>query len=341
MSRLVHLGGYLALVVTAGALLAGSLFAPAELSTGTVGVQLGVALTAAVAGALEFRSTSVIRQTRRKTIEHEGPFGVAGFDRSDVFDALAVVAGAVVTYALSVSAGFGPVLASALVGVAVGLALPNVGAPAYCGSFVGMASPAVFGSLEYVALAGVVAALGYVAATESFGGVGGKLGTLALFGCATTAAAVGLEYTDPGTPQWDLAHLVVPVAAIGAVVTVLLSVRLELGAVVGSGLVGIGAGLGFPLALPELGPTLATVAFCASFVGMSSTERLTDGRHVALAGGLCGLVFLAVAPAFAGAGGKLGTTAFVACIAVIGGLELHGRVVSVVKRIVGSGETTA
>lgn len=328
MYRLAQLGGYLALVMTAGALLAGSLLAPIELSTGTIGVQLGIALIAAVAGVVEHRRVV-------------GVFETAGFDRSDASNSLAVVAGAVVTYVLSVFAGFGPVLASALVGVAVGLARPQIGAPAYCGSFVGMASPAVFGSLEYVTIAGLVAGLGYVATTETFGGVGGKLGTLALFGCATTAAVVGLEYSDPAAPQWELAHLIVPVAAVGAAVTVLLSVNLELGAVVGSGLVGIAAGLGFPLAVPEFGATLATVAFCASFVGMSSPERLAGVRHVGFAGGVCGLVFLVVTPAFAGAGGKLGTIAFLSCATVLGGLEVHEHVMSGVEAVVGDGETTA
>ncbi|MXV64485.1 hypothetical protein GS429_20910 [Natronorubrum sp. JWXQ-INN-674] len=310
MYRPAQLAGYFALVLTAGALLVNSATAPVSLSTGTVGVQIGLVLTAAVAGVVEHR---------RELSQFETP----GFDRSDGIDALAVVAGAVVTYALSVSAGLGPVLASALVGLLVGLTIPEVGAPAYCGSFVGMASPAVFASLEFVALAGVVAGLGFVASTESFGGVGGKLGTLALFGCVTTAAIVGLDYTSAGPPQWELVSTIVPVAVLGAVATVVLSVRLELGAVIGSGVVGVAAGVAFPLAAPELGTTLAAAAFCASFVGMSSVERLGGIAHIALVGGLSGFVFLAVTPAFDGAGGKLGTVAFVSCIGLIGALELR------------------
>lgn len=319
MYRSAQLCGHVALLLTAGALLASSVLAPVEIPRGTVGVQIGIVLVAAVAGVVE----------HRRELE---PFETTGFDRSDGLDALAVVAGAVVTYALSVYAGLGPVLASALVGLFVGLTIPNVGTAAYCGSFVGMASPAVFGSLEYVAVAGAVAGLGFVATTESFGGVGGKLGTLALFGCATTAALVGLDFTDAGAPEWSLVSVVVPVAVVAAVATVVLSVRLEWGAVVGSGLVGVVAGVAFPLAFPDLGTTLATVAFCASFVGMSSTDRLEHASHVALAGALCGLVFLAVTPAFAGAGGKLGTTAFVSCIGLIGAKELHETAIERIDR---------
>ncbi|MCU4926426.1 hypothetical protein OB905_10575 [Halobacteria archaeon AArc-dxtr1] len=313
MYRSTQLAGYFALLLTAGALLVGSVVAPGQPSIGAVGLLFGTVLAGALAGGVE----------RRRSFDQ---FDAPGFERTDAVDALAVTFGAVITYVLSVSAGLGPVLASALVGLGAGVALPRVAAPIYCGSFVGMASPAVFGSIAYVALAGLVAGVGFLAATESFGGVGGKLGTLALFGCATTAALVGLDYADAGAPQWDLLSLAVPVAVVGAVATVLLSVRLELGAVVGSGLVGVVAGAAFPLLAGELGATMAAVAFCASFVGMSSPERLPGAVGVAAAGGLSGVVFLAVTPAFEGAGGKLGTVAFVSCIALIGAIELRDAV---------------
>ncbi|ELY41009.1 hypothetical protein [Natronorubrum tibetense] len=310
MYRSAQFAGYLALLLTAGTLLVGAVLAPTEMPIGTTGIQLGILLTAAVAGVIE----------HRRELE---AFETPAFDRSDAAAGLAVVVGAVVTYALSVYAGIGPVLASALVGLAAGLAVPRVGAPVYCGSFVGMASPAVFGSLESVALAGVVAGLGFVATTESFGGVGGKLGTLAMFGCLATAALLGLDFAEAGAPQWEFAHLIVPVAVAGAVATVVLSVRLEWGAVVGSGAVGVAAGVAFPLAVPEFGSTLAAVAFCASFVGMSSADRLGGALAVGVAGGLSGVVFLLVAPAFEGSGGKLGTIAFVSCIGLLGALELR------------------
>ncbi|ELY45199.1 hypothetical protein [Natronorubrum sulfidifaciens] len=325
MYRPAQFGGYVALLLTAGALLAGSLVASVELPTGTVGVQVGLVLTAAVAGVLEHKRLL-------------GPFETTGFDRADVTNALAVVAGAVVTYVLSVHAGFGPVLASALVGLLAGLALPRIDVPAYCGSFVGMASPVAFPSLESVVLAGLIAGLGFVATTETFGGVGGKLGTLAFFGCLTAAAFVGLEFDAAGAPQWDLVSLIVPVGAAGAAATVVSSVRLEWGPVVGSAVVGVVAGVVFPLAVPELGATLAAVAFCASFVGMSNPARLSLGA-VVLAGGLCGVVFLVVTPAFPGAGGKLGTTAFVSCLAVLGGRELYDGVVSVLSWVRKTAET--
>ncbi|SIR67351.1 hypothetical protein [Natronorubrum thiooxidans] len=325
MYRPVQFAGYVALLLTAGTLLVGSLAAPVETPPEMVGAQAGLVFIAAAAGVLEHKRV-------------RGPFKTTGFDRADAINALAVVAGAVVTYVLSVHADLGPVLAAALVGLVAGLALPRIDVPAYCGSFVGMASPVVFPSLEAVALAGLIAGLGFVATTETFGGVGGKLGTLAFFGCLTAAAFVGIDFAPAGTPQWNLVSLVVPVAAAGATATAVSSVRLEWGPVVGSAVVGVVAGVAFPLALPELGGTLAAVAFCASFVGMSNPKRLSLGS-VVLAGGLCGLVFLAVTPSFPGAGGKLGTTAFVSCIAVLGGRELYDGVVDVLSWVRDTAET--
>ncbi|ELZ05159.1 hypothetical protein [Natrialba aegyptia] len=319
MYRPVQFAGYVALLLTPAALLVSAVAGLPALSAGSLGVQVGIVLTL---------TGTVTAAAERDRVIDEFALDAAGFDRTDGIDVVAVTVGALVTYGASVGAELGPVLASALVGLAAGLALPRVAVPLYCGSFVGMASPAVFPGPEFVAVAGLLAGLAFVATAESFGGFGGKLGTIALFGCTTTVACLGLEYGATSAPAWDLVPIVVPVAAVAAVATVVLSLHLELGAVVGSALVGTVAGIAFPFlfALAELGTTLATVAFCASFVGMSSTERLATAGHVGVAGGLCGLVYLAVMPSVAGAGGKLGTTAFVSCIALVGLEEVRDAV---------------
>jgi len=304
----VQLAGYVALLVTPAVLLLGAIRAPAALPNGTLSVQLGIVLAGSVVAASERRRLSRIDATE--------------FDRTDAVDVLAVAVAAVVTYGLSVHAGLGPVLASALVGLVAGVGLAEIDGAAYCGSFVGMASPALFPTLEGVALAGLIAGLAFVATADSFGGFGGKYGTLALFGCIVTVPLMGVDYAAGSVLAWRLAPVIVPVAVVAAVATVLFRVRGGMSAVVASAAVGAVAGVAFPAVVPELGSTLATVAFCASFVGMSSAKRLEPLGQVAGAGALCGLVFLAVAPALAGAGGKLGTTAFVSCLAVAGGLEL-------------------
>jgi len=289
-----------------------ALAAPPRVSPASVGLGGGVVLVGAVTATVERRSAFARLD------------GTA-LARSDAVDALVVTLAAGLTYILSVHAGLGPVLASAAVGVAAGLAVPDVDAAAYCGSFVGMASPAVFPSVWPVLVAGAVAGVAFVAATASFVGFGGKLGTLALFGCLTAGLLVGVEYAPAAGMRWHSAVLTVPVAAVAAVATVVVSVRYGRGAVLGSALVGLAAGLAFPVLAPDVGGRLAAVAFCASFVGMSSRERLESDLRVGIAGALCGLVFVVVAPALVGAGGKLGTTAFVSCVALAGVDRLAGR----------------
>jgi len=290
-------------------------------------VQFGVVLAGTVVAAME--------RHRLWTLETAGwEFDATGFDRTDIFDALAVPAAAVLTYGLSVHADLGPVLASALVGLIVGLG-PADRRRGACGSFVGMASPAVFPSLEGVALAGLLAGLAFVATAESFGGFGGKYGTLALFGCLSAVFLTDVDYAAGSSLEWGLAPRSVPSPSS------LLSrpsrcTRGGMSSVVASAAVGVVAGIGFPRILPELGPTLAAVAFCASFVGMSSVERLETTGQVAGAGLVCGLVYLAVAPALAGAGGKLGTTAFISCLALAGALELTAVARSSVGRFAAS-----
>lgn len=311
----VRVAGFLSLVAAAAALLAEVAAAPTTALPGTLLV--GTVGTASAVAVVEERE-------RAASAAASAPTALAAVDRGDVRDALAVVVGAVCAHVLSVHAGFGPVLGSALVGVAAALAFPEADAPAYCGSFVGMASAAAFPSLGYVALAGAVSGIAYVASAGSFAGVGGKLGTLALFGCLTTAAVVGVEGAAGGSPAWDLIPLVVPVAATAALLTAVANVRLGLGPVLGSGLVGVLAALGgsaldaLSLLGPEISGTLATAGFCASFVGMTSPSRIAGPARMAVAGAVSGAALIAVAPAVPGMGGTLGTVALVSCLGVVG-----------------------
>ncbi|WP_336001254.1 hypothetical protein [Halorientalis halophila] len=310
MYRPVQYAGYLALLATPAVLLADAVGAWPGFSIGRVTLWAGIVAVGGLAAVTE---------RERAFGAHEG----SAFDRTDALDAAAVAVAAVVTYWLAVYGGVGPVVAAAAVGLAAGLAFSERDVAAYCGSFVGMASPSVFPTAAAVLVAGVVSGVAFVAARESFGGVGGKLGTLALFGVATTVAVTGFDYAAGTVIRWPEAPPVVAVAVMGAVATVVLSLRLELGPVVGSALVGLVAGVAFPLIAPATGATLAAVAFCASFVGMSSADRLGDERHAALAGALSGVVFVLVSPALAGAGGKLGTVAFVSCVSLVGLRTLH------------------
>lgn len=306
-ARLLRFVGLVTLLLAPGVLLARGLLAHST-SVGMTGIEGAVALTVATAAVLERDRLASTSLTLR--------------DLRDMRTVGAVIIGAVSAHALGVHAGFGPVLGSAVVGLLAGVGTravtpaSDVDSAVYCGSFVGMASTALFPSVVYVLLAGFVAGTAYSATERVFDGYGGKLGTLAFFGCATTAALTTATYPAGQALPLTSVTTVVPVAAAAAVVTAVVNVRLDLGGVVSSALVGLVAGLTLPLLLG--GGTLVMVAFCASFVGMSTPERLADLRYFAAAGAVAGIVFVAVASVFPGAGGKLGTVAFVSCLSIVG-----------------------
>lgn len=240
-----------------------------------------------------------------------------------VADLAAVFLGTAVTFLISVEFGLGAVVASGLVGLLGAALIKGHAVAIFCGSFVGMSSPAVFAYFQWILLAGAIAALLFVLAKSVLNGFGGKLGTIAFFGAVTAALIGGLQLQSVAVPGGTDALWIVGYSVVAAVITYSLNVYLRNGPVVASALVGIAAGLLLPaIHGPEVGPTLAVMAFCASFAGMSSPERLPTALAAALAGLFCGLVFLYASPFFGGAGGKLGTIAFGSTIAVWGLTQL-------------------
>jgi hypothetical protein len=306
-----------------------SVAAAAGVGTG-IGVGSGPVAAASaelLAGALVFAVTATafghtVLTEVRWTLRTDG-FRVT---RTDLGNAGAVAVAAPVTYALSVHVGVGPVVASALVGLCAHLLTETYGAPAYCGSFVGMATPAAGADLGSVAAAGAAAAVAFVAAKRAFNGFGGKLGTTAFVGCLSVTAVGGLAPGTGTVPEPTAAAGLVVAAAVAAVVTFAVSVRLGHGPVVGSAVVGLVAGTVCP-PLFAGGDAVATVAFCASFVGMAAEERIPTPGAMLLAGGTAGVGFVGAAPYFVGFGGKLGTIAFAACL-VTAGLRSLGRLLA-------------
>lgn len=207
--------------------------------------------------------------------------------------------------------GAGVVVGSGVVGLFAHLFVQKYEAPAYCGTFVGMATASVL-SWGGLLAASFVAGGVFIAAQRAFNGFGGKLGTTAFVGCGVVVLAGG-SGPDVGTaPSTAVVLGGIATATAGAVAAYLLARLRGLGPVFGSSVVGILAG-GVSLVVP--GTTLlAAAAFCGSFTGMSHSGRLPSVASVGLAGVVTGLLFAAAVPVVAGFGGKLGTIAFVACL---------------------------
>jgi hypothetical protein len=248
------------------------------------------------------------------------------------YNALSVVAGALLTLLLSVDVGLGAVTASALVGLIAALVVPDYAVPAYCGSFVGMTSIQLLFSYEELAIAAVIAAVIYVLSACTFAGIGGKLGTIAFAGTMTTAWILGRPFIAAPMPDMRTAMLIVGYAVMAAVLTFWVNVKLGHGAVMASAVVGLIGGLVLPQVYLEIGGTLAVVVFCASFAGMSSGERFPRGVMMWIVGLVTGLIFVYSTPLGGGAGGKLGTIAFSASLAVRGFYDLARRRIARLNR---------
>jgi hypothetical protein len=244
---------------------------------------------------------------------------------------------ALVVLALSRGALVSVSLAAALVGATGGLVelagrssrrWQGVAAPVYCGAFAGMTSALVLAHPGWVVLAGVLAGLALSVLTNSWSGIGGKLGTIAFLGVlgamglALVSGAMGAGaplHAFTGAERW----LVLIASLLSPLLTHALSYRYGFGVVLGSALPSMLVALCLTLLLPllELAPgPLAGMWLGASFIGMTAPERLAP-RPVPLLlamGLLFALLSFSFAPRLAGIGGDLGATAAVSVFAVLG-----------------------
>ncbi|MFO7628324.1 MAG: hypothetical protein R6W06_02175 [Prochlorococcaceae cyanobacterium] len=243
--------------------------------------------------------------------------------------------------ALSRGAAASVVLATALVG-AVGGALEAAGrssqrwqgvaAPVYCGAFAGMTSELVLGHPAWVLLAGGLAGLVLSVLSESWNGIGGKLGTtaflavLGVMGLAMAAGALGSGASLHAFTPVERGLLLI-LSLLSPLLTHALSYRCGLGVVLGSALPSLLVAIllaVLPAALKPASVPLSAAWLGASFVGMTAPERIAPHPlPLLLAMGLLfALLDAAFEPRLSGIGGDLGATAAVSVFAVLGARTL-------------------
>lgn len=260
---------------------------------------------------------------------HHGDHGPSGDPHPR--PVLLAAAGALAVLALSRGGLLSVVQAAALVGCAGALferlshhrgPLRDGAAPLYCGAFAGMTSELVLHHPAWVLLAGALTGLLLALLSNCWRGIGGKLGTTAFLGVVATcaiASAFGALSSGAQLHAYSAAEiaLLFGVALISPLLTHALSVRWNLGAVLGSALPSLVASLLTP-------PPLAAVWLGASFVGMTAPDRLGahPQRNLLAMGLLFALFSLGFEPRLAGIGGDLGATAAVSVFTVLGARAL-------------------
>lgn len=287
-------------------------------SVGLGGLFLLIALFALRGIAFELRTVSAAAGT--EPIERSEMLGIAG----------AIMGGGFVTFALVAEGRLTPVVAASLTGLLAVAVRRPLAVPAYCGAFVGMTSPILFPSYWQGLVAAVLAVTVYLLAHPVFHGVGGKLGTTAFVGAALTVLGTPASFLSDPLPAIGTTGLVVLYSVVAAVATFSLHDRTALDPVSASSGIGILGGLALPALYPGVGDLLAAAIYAASFAGMSDSARIPDERWMALAGGSVGLILVYTTPYLGGSGGKLGTIAFVSCLAVSG---LLGTISTVLVKV--------
>jgi hypothetical protein len=253
------------------------------------------------------------------------------FSNKNILSFVAVIVGALLSHFINVDLKLGLVVGSAAVGLAAAVLVPDYAVAAYTGSFVGMAGTKLLPGYPQLAMAAIVAGIVYILALAVFGGFGGKLGTIAASGCLITGLALSTEFTHPAVPAWNVGLLLVITGVVAAVVTYYLNNNRKLGPVKASALVGLVAGVlalvaGILLpAVKTTGATMAVVAICASFAGMSNTKRMPSWIPMAFVGLSAALVYMFANPFVGGTGGKLGTMAFGSTMAIRGLMDLVAK----------------
>jgi len=223
------------------------------------------------------------------------------------------LSGAILTWVVQIYVPLGPVFASSVLGLIMGIFIPKYSIVFYCGTFVGMASPQVF-IWEFILLAGGLAGLLFHLCQKVFTGVGGKLGTLAMLGSWMTVLL--LQHTLAESPELSVIYLSLGflVSVVSGFLTFYLHTLKYTNGVVASSLAGlVSLVLGFILgsAFVVSWQILATLGFAASFVGMSTKDRIPSWGYLLLALGFSTLLFFAFGDFYPGIGGKLGFIAFV------------------------------
>lgn len=248
-------------------------------------------------------------------------------NKIDWHDFLFAYFAAIFTYNLTMYDQVSSVLSSAMVGLIGGTIFKNHDKAIFAGSFLGMAVGTVFGAWGFV-LASLMMAFVFVFTKPLYKGVGGKLGTIAF-----TGAIIAFLLTDI-TPSVGIAFSVIEglylviASIVGAVLTRIISNIKDVTIVQASSVVGLLFVVFFDYETFSLSPYIALCGFGASFVGMSSKQQIPNIILVGIGGAVFGILFYLESSLFGGFGGKLGTTAFLSSLFIIGLYQIYQLIIN-------------
>lgn len=229
-------------------------------------------------------------------------------------DGLFAVVGVYATYSIVHFFGVSAVLASSLIGILGYFFVKKHQVAIYCGSFAGMVSVALFNYYEVTVLA-IICAFIFILTKSLFSGYGGKLGTVAFMSSLITFSIFQEEYMviESDFNIW----LLLLTSILGAVLTYSIQHYIKTSAVLASASVSFLFAI-MMIYLVKNHMEYTVIFFCASFIGMSSKERLPNLLYVLVSGFILGLIYFIFTEYFHGLGGKLGLMAMMSVIITSG-----------------------
>lgn len=229
-----------------------------------------------------------------------------------------LMGGVFATYSLVHFADVPVVLASCVVGLIGHFFIKEFETSIYCGSFAGMVSVALFNFSEVFVLS-LVCAFIYIFTKPIFKGYGGKLGTIAFVSSLIVHSIFKDQFL---VIDLDLhTGLLLITTVLGVFTTYYLQHKFYQTAVFASAMTSFVFAVVFIYLIPSH-IDYVIVFFAASFIGMSSKERIPNLLAVIISGLVLGFVFDVFIELFNGLGGKLGLTAMISVMISSGIIKL-------------------
>ncbi len=236
------------------------------------------------------------------------------FIKPDYRDVIFIIFGVFSTYSLVHFIGLFVVISSAAVGIIGHFLFRKYEAAVYCGSFAGMVSVELFGFTEVAVLA-IVCSIIYIMTKPLFKGYGGKLGTIA-FMSSLIVHSIFRDSFLVITTNFNLFFLI-STTVVGVFSTFYLQHRFNISSVFSSAIMTLIVAVFLVFIFP-VHKDYVIVFFSASFIGMSSKDKLPNIYFVLISGIVLGLIYYIFVEFFNGLGGKLGLLAFISVITTTG-----------------------
>jgi len=230
------------------------------------------------------------------------------------YESISVASGVILTYLLAHQLDISAVIASSFVGLLGYYLLRKYSVAIYCGSFAGMVSSFLF-SYGEVFLIAVFCAFVFIISKPVMKGMGGKLGTTAFIATILVATFFSKDMIIVSNELNFIRLAIVSLA--GGILTYGLQHYFKQTAVFSSALLSLLFAL-IMIYLVKDYVTCTVVFFSASFIGMSSKDRLPKFNAVIIASIIHAFLFHVYYVHYNGLGGKLGLMALTSVVMTLG-----------------------